>query len=143
MLSFVSSTSQFLRLRKHTPHIPPSASSTSTVTTKHSTIMALFGKETEAVMGLEDSRMLSFPLFLSVLPTVCLLNYSYIYCLCFCLTALRGHTGAQKNQTLNNISQSTSMLEYNLKFSLLLCGFIGSLLAPCLFPLARGVGSSH
>lgn len=123
MLFFVSSTSQFLRLRKHTPHIPPSTSSTSTVTTKHSTIMALFGKETEAVMGLEDSRMLSFPLFLSVLPTVCLLNYSYIYCLCFCfcLTALRGHTGARKKETLNNFSQSTSMLEYNLNFSLLLC----------------------
>lgn len=124
----------------HTTHPPPSTSSTSTVTTKHSTIMALFGKETEAVMGLEDSRMLSFPLFLSVLPTVCLLNYSYIYCLCLCLTALRG----RKKETLNNFSQSTSTLEYNLNFSLLLCVvFIGPRLAPCLFPLARGMGSPH
>ncbi|XP_063746996.1 uncharacterized protein LOC134869364 isoform X2 [Eleginops maclovinus] len=42
---------------------PPSTSSASTDTTKHSTIIALFGKETEAVMGL---------CFLSFSVTLCL-----------------------------------------------------------------------
>lgn len=54
-------------------HKHPPTSSTSTVTTKHSTIMVLFWKATEAVMGPEDSRILLFSFFF------CLCNDSYIH----------------------------------------------------------------